>query len=181
MVEKENRRFEIGDLIVHYYYGVGKVVDIVDKGLDGNEKIFFKVAAEEINYWIPVDDADVDHIEPIRSPQDFQDALEILAQKPDPLAKHHKSRKKNINERWKDGRLSARATLMRDLNGRLKLKKLSFSEKEVLEKVRRFFIKEWITTDPDMTPKKAKIAIRKALKKSVKKARRAKKKEKAEA
>jgi RNA polymerase-interacting CarD/CdnL/TRCF family regulator len=177
MAGKEKLRFEIGDLIVHYFYGVGKVVDIVEKGLDGNEKTFFKVSTKDIDYWIPVDEADVDHIEPIRSPKEFMDALNIISQPPVPIAKHHKTRKKRINDRWKNGTLKARAELLRDLHGRLKLIKLSFSEKEMLEKVRRFYINEWTITDKSMTPKKAKKLLRQALKESVRKAKKKKKSE----
>ncbi len=176
MAKTEKLRFEIGDWVVHYFYGVGKVVDIVEKGLDDNRKTFFKVSAQEIEYWIPVEESNVEHIKPIRPPEAFEKALKIIAKPPEPMAKHHKSRKKNIQIRWKDGTLEARAELLRDMNGRLKLKKLNFKEKEMLEKVRHFYINEWITTDPSLTKKKARKKLRKALRVSVKKARRKEKK-----
>lgn len=171
MVAKKSLRFNIGDWIVHYYHGVGQVKDIVEKGLEGNEKTFYKVTTKDIDYWIPLDDEDSDHIEPIRTEQDFNDALAVLASKPVPIAKHHKSRKKKIHDRWMDGNLMNRAKLLRDLNGRLKLKKLSFSEKEMLEKVRRYFISEWLIVDSSLTQAKAKKKIRKALKIGVKEAK----------
>jgi len=178
MVAKESLRFNIGDWIVHYYHGVGQVKDIIEKGLDGNEKTFYKVTTREIDYWIPIEDADSDHLEPVRSKQDFDDALEILSSKPKPIAQHHKSRKKKIHDRWMDGNLLSRAKLMRDLNGRLKLEKLSFSEKSMLEKVRKYFINEWIIVDENLTKSHAKKKIRKALKLGVKKAKKERKKEK---
>ena len=178
MVAKESLRFNIGDWIVHYYHGVGQVKDIVEKGLDGNEKTFYKVKTREIEYWIPIEDADSDHLEPIRSKGDFEGALEILASKPEPIAEHHKSRKKKIHYRWMDGKLMSRARLMRDLNGRLKLEKLSFSEKSMLEKVRKYFINEWIIVDENLTKSQAKKKIRKALKLSVKKAKKERNKDK---
>jgi RNA polymerase-interacting CarD/CdnL/TRCF family regulator len=95
----------------------------------------------------------------------------VLATKPEPIAKYHKSRKKKIHDRWMDGDLLNRAKLLRDLNGRLKLKKLSFSEKEMLEKVRKYFISEWLIVDSSLTPAKAKKKIRKALKVGVKEAK----------
>jgi RNA polymerase-interacting CarD/CdnL/TRCF family regulator len=169
MVTKKSSRFEVGDWIVHYYHGVGQVKDVVEKGLDGNEKTFYKVSTKEIDYWIPIEDEDSDHIEPIRSKDDFEEALKILSSRPKPIAEHHKTRKKRIHDRWMDGNLLSRAKLLRDLNGRLKLEKLSFSEKEMLEKVRRYFINEWIIADSAMTRSKAKKEIRKALREGVKK------------
>jgi len=176
MVAIKNSRFEIGDWIVHYYYGVGKVEDIVEKGLDGNEKTFYKVSTKEIDYWIPVEEENVDHIEPIRTKKDFDRALDIVAEPPEPIAKHHKTRKKSIHDRWLEGNLESRARLLRDLHGRLKLEKLSFSEKEMLEKVRRFFINEWIITDKSLTRKEARKRLRNALKVSVIKGRKMRKK-----
>lgn len=173
MVAIKNSRFNIGDWVVHYYYGVGQVKDIVEKGLDGNEKIFYKVSTKDIDYWIPLEEEDSDHIEPIRSKKDFNQALKIIAEAPEPIAQHHKTRKKRIHDRWLEGNLQSRARLLRDLHGRLKLEKLSFSEKEMLEKVRLFFINEWIITDQSLTRKEAKKKIRKALKEGVKKARKA--------
>ena len=171
MVAKESLRFDIGDWIVHYYHGVGQVKDILVKGLEGNEKTFYKVTTKDIDYWIPIEDEDSDHIEPVRSIKDFEEALEMLASKPEPIAKHHKSRKKKIHDRWMDGDLINRAKLLRDLNGRLKLKKLSFSEKEMLSKVQNYFISEWLIVDSNLTQKKAKARIRKALKVGVKNAK----------
>lgn len=177
MVAKENSRFEIGDWVVHYFHGVGKVKDIVEKGLEGNEKTFYKVTTKDIDYWIPLEDEDTDHIEPIRSKKDFEEALDILASKPIPIAKHHKTRKKRIHDRWREGNLESRAKLLRDLYGRLKLEKLSFTEKEMFAKVKKYYINEWIITDDSLTRAKAKKRIRKALKKGVKKARKARDKE----
>jgi len=168
MVTKEKPMFKKGDWIVHYFHGVGKVNGIVEKGLDGNEKTFYKVTTKDINYWIPFDDADCGHIEPIRSKKDFKKALKVLSTEPQPIAKHHKTRKKRIHERWRDGDLNSRAELLRDLYGRLKLEKLNFNEREMMEKVKRHFIDEWLIADESLNRKNAKKQIRAALKEGVK-------------
>jgi len=174
---KENTRFDVGDWVVHYYHGVGQVEDIVEKGLDGNQKLYYKVSTKNIDYWIPLEDEESEHIEPIRSKEDFDEALKIIEKKPIPIASHHKTRKKKIHDRWLIGSLESRAELLRDLHGRLKLEKLSFSEKQMLEKVRNFFINEWLVIDDELTRKKARKKLRASLKISVKKGRKARKKE----
>jgi RNA polymerase-interacting CarD/CdnL/TRCF family regulator len=167
MTLKTHSRFEIGDHIVHYYYGVGKVVDIVEKGITTDKSTFYKVLTKDIVYWIPIDNEDVDHIEPIRPKQAFEKALKVLSQAPEPIANHHKTRKKRIHERWLIGTLPSRAKLLRDLHGRLKTERLSFSEKEMMEKVRRHYINEWIKSDDSINKKIAKKKIRTALKESL--------------
>ena len=86
-----------------------------------------------------------------------------MSSKPQPIGKNHKTRKKRIHDRWLDGNLASRAELLRDLHGMLKLEKLSFSEKTMLEKVRDFFVNEWVITDSSLTRQKAKKRLGKAL------------------
>lgn len=172
---KEDTRFNIGDWIVHYYHGVGKVEDIVEKGLDGNQKVYYQVSTKNIDYWIPLEDEESEHIEPIRSREDFDNALKIIEKKPVPFAQHQKARKKSIHDRWMIGSIESRAELLRDLYGRLKLEKLSFSEKVMMEKVENFFLNEWLITDKNLTRKKASKKLRSALKSSVMKGRKARK------
>lgn len=173
----EKTRFAIGDWIVHNFHGIGRIEDIIEKGLNGNKKLYYRVSAKEIEYWIPLEDDDSDLIEPVRTKSEFVQALDIIGKKPRPIAKHHKSRKKKIHDRWRIGSLESRAELLRDLYGRLKLKKLSFSEKEMMEKIRDYFLNEWLIADQDLTRKAARKKLRAALKSSVKKGRRSRKKE----
>ena len=169
MEQNKDPRFEVGEWIVHYYYGVGKVIDIVEKGLENDKKTFYKVYTNSITYWIPIDNEQTDHIKPIRSKAEFNKALKVLAQPPKPIASHHKSRKKRIHDRWLIGTLTSRAKLLRDLYGRLKTEKLSFSEKQMMEKVRNHYIDEWLKSDESLNKKTAKKKIRNALKQSVNK------------
>ena len=118
MVGKKVFLYKIGDWIVHYYHGVGQVKDIVERGLAAQQDTFFRVATTEIEYWIPVDQADSDHIKPLRSVQEFEQALQIMAQSPTPMTETQNRNRRNIYERWLDGSLPARAALIRDLHGR---------------------------------------------------------------
>jgi len=143
MVEKQAHRFTIGDWIVHTSYGVGKVIDIVDKDMDGQKETFFKVSTEEIEYWLPVDKADAEHIKPIRSEKEFNQAIKIISEAPKPMTEPHNQYKRLIYERWLDGSLSARAAFIRDLHGRNSIKGLSYDEKATFEKAENHFINEW--------------------------------------
>jgi DNA phosphorothioation-dependent restriction protein DptG len=68
-----------------------------------------------------------------------------------------------------DGDLTSRAELLRDLNGRKCLNKLSFNEREMLDKVMKYFINEWLITDKSLTRSIANKEINKALQKSINK------------
>ncbi len=167
MVDKKKLRFKIGDWIVHHFHGVGKVHGIEEKGLDGEKNTFYKVTTKEIDYWIPIENDDKDHLEPIRSKDDFDYAIEILSQAPEPFPDHPQSRKKQIQEKWQDGCLHSRAELIRDLNGRMIQDHLNFDEKEMLEKAIADFINEWTIVDEKKTISQAHLTINQALEKSI--------------
>jgi len=166
MIPKENMRFNIGDLIVHFYHGIGRVKGIVEKGVNKNKKIYYKVATNDLTYWIPIENQDTDHIKPIRSKNEFENALSLMAKNPKTISNKYKTRVKKIHNRWRKGDLESRAKLLRDLHGRLSNKKLSFNEKETLEKTKQAFINEWIISDETLTRSKAKKRIKAALKES---------------
>jgi CarD family transcriptional regulator len=163
MAAKKKLRFKIGDWIVHYSYGVGKVVDIIDKGLKGHQETFFRVSTAEIEYWIPIDKVDSARIEPIRSEKDFDQAVQIIEKPPQPMTESHNLNKRLIYERWLDGSLPARAALIRDLYGRNKKRELSYDEKVTFEKAENFFINEWIITNPELSRAMARQKLNDAL------------------
>jgi RNA polymerase-interacting CarD/CdnL/TRCF family regulator len=160
---KRKLRFKIGEWIVHHIHGVGQVHDIEEKGLDGEKNTFYKVTTKEIDYWIPIEDEDKEHLEPLRSKEDFFCALEILSQPPEPISDHPQSRKKQIQEKWLEGNLMSRAELIRDLNGRMTFDHLNFNEKELLEKATADYINEWVIADDTLTHIQAEMHINNAL------------------
>jgi CarD family transcriptional regulator len=167
MAVKKSLRFKVGDWIVHDNYGVGEVVDIMDKDLDGERETYFKVSAAEIEYWLPSDKADADHIKTIRSQKEFDQALEIISEPPGLMSEPSHRNKRVITERWLDGSLAARAALIRDLNGRNHVKELSYDEKRTFEKAENFFINEWIISNPSLSKTKAKQKLSEALNLSI--------------
>ncbi len=164
MAIEQKPRFKIGDYIVHTSYGVGKVEDIIEKVLDNDRQAFYKISTKEIEYWLPMDNQDSDHIKPIRNKQAFEKALKILSMAPELSELTRNARINLIHDRWLDGSLEGRAKLLRDLNGRHNAGKLNYQEKQMLDKVRRFFVREWILADPSLTEAQAEGLMNKALK-----------------
>lgn len=164
MAAKKSLRFKIGDWIVHYSYGVGEVVDIVEKVLDGQEETYFKVSTADIEYWLPSEKADAEHISPIRSKKEFDQALKIIAKPPDLMTDPPSRHSRMIYERWLDGSLPARAALIRDLHGMNDVKKLNYDEKRAYDKAEKFFINEWVISNPSLSTITAKKMLNEALK-----------------
>ena len=55
---EESIKFAEGDWIVHLYHGVGQVISIESKSLDGNKVKYYKVQTKDSIYWVPVGKVD---------------------------------------------------------------------------------------------------------------------------
>jgi RNA polymerase-interacting CarD/CdnL/TRCF family regulator len=167
MIAKEDMRFHIGELIVHDNHGIGKVKSITKKGL--KKKTYYEVKTNDLTYWLPIENQDKDHVKPIRSKDEFEDAIKLMATKPKLISEKYKNREKKIHDRWQNGDLESRAKLIRDLHGRLSRIRLSFNEKDTFEKTKEAFIDEWIISDETLTRSNAMKRMNAALKKSSRK------------
>jgi RNA polymerase-interacting CarD/CdnL/TRCF family regulator len=161
-MNSSDSQYQKGDWIVHTRCGVGQVMGIDRKALEGKERAYLKVEAFRCEYWLPVDKTDEDYIRPLSSISTLKRALSIMRMKPGELEEDHRKRLKQISEIWSDGSLVKLACLIRDLNGRQKTIKLSFAEEETLEKMKRRFVDEWIVIE-DIDRKAAEEKMEKAL------------------
>ncbi len=166
MTAKGNFRFKVGDWIAHYTYGLGKVINIDHKDIQDTNALYYQVKTKDFTYWIPLENQYADHIKPIRSKKEFEDALKLMAKEPEGTLGDIKSRKGILQQRWLKGDLSSRAELLRDLYVR---KSLSYQEKEMVENIKLTFINEWVVSDETMTEAKARSSITVALEQSLQK------------
>jgi RNA polymerase-interacting CarD/CdnL/TRCF family regulator len=162
----DKHKFEIGDWVVHSFHGVGQIMAISNKGINGNKKTYYKVATKDLKYWVPMEMDNNNRIVQIRSQKAFDKALKVLANAPKPLPDHYKSRKNKINKRWSIGNLLSRIRLLRDLYGRKVLNKLNFNERGMMEKTRKFLVDEMILSDNTLTRQQADKMIDDALSRS---------------
>ena len=133
-----------GDWIVHSRYGVGRVQGEDTKKLNGKERTFLRVKTNNGEFWLPVNKTDVDHIRPVALKSTFQDILATLCLPPDELSDNYRNRQNHISEVLDRGALEEIARLIRDLNARQYYKKLTMNEQEILGRLKKRFVEEWI-------------------------------------
>lgn len=142
---KQKSKFVLkkNDWIVHSYHGVSHIEGVDRKKLDGKEKSFFKVKTNELTYWIPVGNVDVQHIRTISSVSTLKKALTTIRHRPKNLENDYRSRRVRINEIFNKGSLQSKAELIRDLNARNATQRDNIYEEKILDKLKGQFIDEW--------------------------------------
>lgn len=170
MASKEQQVFEEGEWIKHPYHGVGQITEIEEKTLGGDDRMFYRVETDDKIFWIPVQDAEDSTARPIATEETLEESLEILADEPEQMADHYRTRRSRINDVRDSGRLKRIAKLLRDLAGRRRRKSLNSTERRAYREFRQSLISEWSRVE-GIPKEKAESKLRKFLGMSRKKAK----------
>ncbi len=142
-MKARDQAYASGDWIVHLYYGVGQIVGVEKKCLEGQTTSYFKVKTKDSTVWIPVKESDNLRVRPIANKREIQEALAILKRKPRQMSDDHTKRKSRIKKVKEDGTLEAIARIIRDLTARQSETKLNDSEERALNLFTDRLLTEW--------------------------------------
>jgi RNA polymerase-interacting CarD/CdnL/TRCF family regulator len=155
--------YSIGDDIVHVHYGIGEIVDIEEKILNGKTTTYYVVKTKDSTFWIPVEEADNERTRPIVPPETIEDnVIEALEADPQVMASHYKKRQKRIKEVNTSGEIVATAKLVRDLAYRQVTDRLTVTESRSFDRLKDRLITEW-TRSVGITRRKVSCRIQKIL------------------
>ena len=161
---EETVKFAKRDWIVHLYHGVGQVISIESKQLDGNKVKYYKVQTKDSLYWVPVGKVDEDRIRPLSTPEEIDKALRIISRRPREMSDDHMQRKNQINDVRAIGALDEVTKIIRDLNARQVAEKLNDSEERALNHFTDRLISEW-TVSKDISTDEARQILTEILQK----------------
>jgi len=142
-MKKTNRQFSKGDWIVHVRHGVGQIAGLDTKELAGEKQDFYLVTTGEMEYWLPVSEADSGRVRRMAPPERFEEAAAILGGKPEKMDDNSRRRLLHIEAMRQDGKLLTRAQIIRDLNARAYQKYIHINERRILDNLKEQFTAEW--------------------------------------
>jgi len=137
------KRYAVGDWIVHARYGVGQVRSLEKKPIGDIDRLCYRVRTENGVFWLPIDNDDNKRVRPIASPRRIQRAIETLRKAPQKMAAKFQTRRKRIREVSLDGDLNSDIKLLRDLNARQHRRGLNMTEQNAFDAIAKRFSKEW--------------------------------------
>jgi CarD family transcriptional regulator len=138
--------FKIDDRVVHPTYGVGRVVGLVSKRFEAEEREFYEVAIERSTVWVPVDDSrsgNGNGLRPLTPKSELNRYRRVLQSSPKPLTQDPRQRKMDLVDRLKIGTFQAMCEAVRDITARGWLKPLSEADTAMLRKAREGLCQEW--------------------------------------
>lgn len=138
--------YKIGDKIVYSVHGAGKIVDIKEIEILGDEKLYYilQLPINNIQVSIPVEDVDDAVIRPVISQDEGKKVVEILKADKTKMSKNWSQRYRENLEAIKTGDIYEIADIVRNLTILDMSKGLSASEKKMLTKSKRILVSELV-------------------------------------
>ena len=135
--------FKVGENVVHPMHGVGAVVAIEEKNLEGAKSTYYVVDIGTQTFWIPVNKANDIGLRPVASKKKLADVIKILQSKATPLKDDLRQRQQEIAARLTDRSLENISRLIRDLYERSARGKLNESDSSTLRRMKALLVGEW--------------------------------------
>ena len=136
-----SQTYSPGDWLIHRVYGVGQVVDLEEKQLQKKVRSFYRVKTNDSTFWLPLEKAGSQRVEPLPSKRTVQRAIAALGKTPGEMSEKAKERKSRIEEVRSSGSLLSTARLIRDLTHQNTVKKLTATEMDALNVLTERFLK----------------------------------------
>jgi len=134
---------EKGDWIVHAYYGIGQITNMVTRTIGEEKAKYYRVEAGNSTFYVPVKNPINDRIRPLASEYMLRKAKKILRSKPEELPENHNDRRKFLSEFSSNSEMDTSAQILRDLKYRKQEHSLNDYEQKILDNTEYLFVREW--------------------------------------
>jgi RNA polymerase-interacting CarD/CdnL/TRCF family regulator len=137
--------FHTGDMVVHWTYGIGQIVNLEERALAGSKAVYYGVQVRDMTIWVPADSKAGSRLRTPTSKSRFQQLLAVLSSPSEPLPEDRLERKTRLLELLKDGRPESLCQVIRDLSAyqKQKIKPLNDNDHLVLKQSRNTLLGEW--------------------------------------
>jgi RNA polymerase-interacting CarD/CdnL/TRCF family regulator len=129
--------------VVHCTHGLGQVLGIEERVLNGAEISYYVVQTPELTIWVPADENLERRLRAPNSPSAFQSALAVFAEPAEALPTNQRLRHQQLQSWLKEGTTEAWCRLLRDLTADRHDRNWSQSDRSLLAAVRKALLGEW--------------------------------------
>ena len=135
--------YEVGDTVVHWNYGSGKIVAIANKGLPGEPCFYYVIEGDKQTLWVPVDERGKSSVHPLTSRLEFKLLISILRSQGEVMSNNPYQRHDQLEERMQKASPEDQCRLIRDLTYRSHIRILSSYDMRVLNHAKSSIVDEW--------------------------------------
>ena len=135
--------FHVGDPVVHWTYGLGKVIAVQQRTIAGEKALYYVVEINDLTVWVPVDGKAKTRLRRPTSRAGFRKLFKILSQSAKSLSEDRFERKQELNRKLQDGTIESVCSVIRDLSSFQQKKSLNDDDKVILQRASTSLLGEW--------------------------------------
>jgi RNA polymerase-interacting CarD/CdnL/TRCF family regulator len=135
--------YKIGDTVVHWTYGSGKIVAVDDKGLPGQPRFYYVIEGKGQTLWVPVEESGRSSLHLPTSRSDFKLLIDILRSQGEKMSNYRFQRQDQLQKRMRKASPKDLCLVIRDLNYRAHWGKLCDSDIRILKRAQSYLLDEW--------------------------------------
>lgn len=136
-------RFREGDAVMHWTFGLGKVVRLEERDMSGREVLYYAIQINDMTIWVPEDEMLATRLRPPTSEKEFKKLQKILVGSGEPLPDDRHQRKLMLLETLKDGSAESLCRVIRSLVTFRKVRSLNENDQALLKRLEKVLIGEW--------------------------------------
>jgi RNA polymerase-interacting CarD/CdnL/TRCF family regulator len=140
---KQQMGYQIGDTVVHSNYGLGKIINIDEKDINGDRFSCYVVNIRDLLIWVKQNSIGEACIRLPTGESECKKLFSILQSPAEALPDDRFDRKTTLSQKLKGGQLSLICEIVRDLIHLKRVKKLNDNDSQILEKATNFLLAEW--------------------------------------
>jgi RNA polymerase-interacting CarD/CdnL/TRCF family regulator len=154
--------FHEGDPVMHWTYGLGRIVRLEERNLSGENVLYYAVQIEDMTVWVPADDKLENRLRTPTLKAKFMHLLTILSGPSETLPIDRQERKLLLLEWLKNGRAESLCRVVRNLSTYRNARPLNESDQALLKRTQNALLGEWGFA-LSITPLQAEIELNRLL------------------
>lgn len=140
---EQDMAFKVGDKVIHWAYGLGEIINLDEKVLNGHSDKYYVVQTQDLTLWVPINGTGEQSLRLPTPVEDFQKLFGLLASPGETLSEDRFTRKTQLSELLKDGTLESICRVIRDLATFERTNKINEYDKSILARAWKSLINEW--------------------------------------
>lgn len=154
--------FHEGDTVMHWIYGLGRIVRLEERNLSGENVLYYAVQIEDMTVWVPADDKLENRLRTPTLKAKFMHLLTILSGPSETLPIDRQERKLLLLEWLKNGSAESLCRVIRNLSAYRNIHPLNGSDQALLKRSQDALLGEWGFA-LSVTPLQAEIELNRLL------------------
>ena len=136
--------FHEGDAVMHWSYGLGKIIQLEERALFGQNVLYYAVQIKDLTVWVPADEQLDQRLRPPTSQAGFKKLAAILTAPGEPLPDDRHERRIILSEMLRDGRAESLCRVVRSISTyKQKPHSLNDNDTAVMKRAHNSLLAEW--------------------------------------